>query len=262
MGWRLVFAALLVAFATRAAAADYSDIWYDPDENGWGVNVIQNDTTQFITFFIYGVDGSPTWLVAATADDGNGNYTGGLVATTGTYYGVPWAGAAGSVVGTASFTPIDGYHATLTYTLGNGPTVTRTIVRQTLAGLALAGSYSGSISGKVTGCTDANQNKANVKARYNLTVTQPGDGTATLVFTFVDNTYSGMVCTLSGSLTQYGRIDQIAGATYGCTGGGFSAGATTAAVESFHPSGQGIEGRWTAATGGGCNESIHFAAVL
>jgi hypothetical protein len=261
---RFAFAVLLLGLAFRAGAADYTDMWYNASESGWGVNVTQNGTTQFLTFFIYAQNGQPTWLVAATNDDGTGNYTGtgNLFATTGTYYGVPWVGGQGNSVGSASFQPIDTYHATLVYALTNGPKVTKTIQRETLATLATAGSYSGSIGGKVSGCTNAVSNVAAVHARYSLAVTQVGNDSATLTFTFVDSTYSGMVCTLSGPLAQFGRLYQITNAQYNCTGSGFSPGAVAATVDAFHATGQGVEGRWTATTSDGCAQSIRFAAVL
>jgi hypothetical protein len=258
---RIAFALLLQALAVDAWPATYTDMWYNPVESGWGVNVIQNNSTQFLTFFIYGQNGEPTWYVAATTDDGTDTYTGTLYATTGTYYGAPWAGAQGTPVGTASFQPVDTYHATLVYTLTGGPTVTKSIERQTLAALALTGSYSGSITGKVFGCSDPAGNSSAVHARYNLAVTQVANDSAALTFTFSDNTYNGMVCTLSGSLSQLGRLYRMTNAQYYCTGSGFSPGAVTATIDSFHPTGQGIEGRWTAITGGGCTQSIRFAAV-
>ena len=261
---RIAVAVLLLGLASGVSAADYTDMWYNPAESGWGVNITQNGTTQFLTFFIYAQDGQPTWLVAATSDDGTGNYTGNgnLFATTGTYYGAPWVGVHGNPVGTASFHPIDAFHATLVYALTNGPTVTKTIQRETLGSYVLTGNYSGSIAGQITGCSDGASNRAAVRARYNLAVTQAANASAVLTFTFVDTTYSGMVCTLSGPITQIGRLYQMPTATYNCVGPGFSPGEVTATIESFHQTGQGIEGRWTAGTGGGCTESIHFAAVV
>jgi hypothetical protein len=256
---RMLFAMLLLTAAfPPAALSDHTDIWWNPAESGWGVNVVQNNTTQFLTFFIYGQNGQPTWYVAATAEAADGNYNGLLYATTGTYYGAPWSGALGAPAGTASFQPLDPYHATVVYALTNGPTVTKAIERQTLASQVLTGNYWGSIAGKVTGCTDPVNNKSNARGRYSLEVTQLADASATLTFTFLD----GKVCTLSGPLTHLGRLYQMANAQYSCTETVFSAGAVTATIDSFHPTGQGIEGRWTASTSNGCIESIHFSAVL
>jgi len=256
---RMLIAMLLLTAAFRAdAVVDMTDIWWNPTESGWGVNVVQSNTTQFLTFFIYGQNGQPTWYVVATEQGADGNYSGTMVATTGTYFGAPWAGAVGVPAGTASFQPIDAYHATLVYTLTNHPPVTKPIERQDLASHVLAGSYVGSIAGKVTGCGNEANNKPSARGTYSLEVTQVADASATLTFSFVN----GAACTLSGPLTHFGKIYQMANAQYSCTGVVFSPGPVTATIDSFHPTGQGIEGRWTASTADGCTESIHFSAVL
>src|SRR5712692_9770848 len=135
---RLVLVALLL-LSVRAEALEYTDVYYNPDESGWGIFLVQSDTTQFLAFFIYGPDGKPTWYVAIIANDGTGNYTGSLFATTGTYFANPWQGYNVSTAGTVSFHPIDPYHATLTYTVNGVGTVTKTVQRQTLTPYVLAG---------------------------------------------------------------------------------------------------------------------------
>jgi hypothetical protein len=258
MSRRFVLSVLLAAFAAPAAAANYWDLWYNPDESGWGVQVVQSNTYQFLTFFVYGADGKPTWFVASLNEGATGTYTGPLFATTGTYYALPWdpAKRTTSEVGTVTFQSIDAYHAQVTYGLTGSPPVTKTVQRQSLTAHVLAGDYSGSLTGSVTGCTDPANNKSTVRGRYNLAVSQGGDTSASLTFTFVD----GMVCTLSGQMSHFGALYRMANAQYGCTGQGITPGVTSATVERFHATQQGIEGRWTA-TAGGCTESIRFAAV-
>jgi hypothetical protein len=255
---RLVLSVLLLALAAPAPAANYGDLWYDPAESGWGVQVVHSNTFQFLTLFIYGADGRPTWFVASLNEDAQGNYNGLLYATVGPYYAAPWDPAqyVPTEVGTAAFQPIDAYHANLIYGLTGAAPVTKTIRRQTLTAQVLRGDYSGSLSGTVAGCSDPGNNKPAVRGRYNLTVVQVGDTSASLTFAFVD----GMVCTLSGQLAHLGALYRIANAQYACTGQGITPGMTTANVERFHSTQQGIEGRWTA-TAGGCTETIRFAAV-
>ncbi len=255
---RLVLSVLLLVFAAPVGAASYGDIWYNPAESGWGVQIAQSNTFQFLTFYIYGTDGRPTWFTATLTEDTAGNYSGPLYTTTGTYYASPWDPAqwTATAAGTVSFQPIDAYNARLIYGLTGSPPVTKTIQRQTLTAYVLGGNYSGSISGSVTGCANAADNKPTVRGRYNLAVSQVGDTSATLTFTFLD----GIVCTLSGPLTHIGGLYRMAGAQYACTGQGITPGVTSATVERFHSTQQGIEGRWTA-TAGGCTETIRFAAV-
>ena len=120
---RLLLTTLLFMTAGGAAATDYTDIWYDPPESGWGVNIVQSNNFLFMTFFLYGSDGRPTWYVAQVTQDASGNFNGTLYQATGTYFALPWAGNVVSVAGTASFQPITPYSANLVYTVNNVGTV-------------------------------------------------------------------------------------------------------------------------------------------
>ncbi len=55
---RNTFAALVLAAALPAHAVDYTDIWYDAAESGWGVNLVQSDAFIFGTFFVYAPNGT------------------------------------------------------------------------------------------------------------------------------------------------------------------------------------------------------------
>ena len=264
---RLVLAVLLLGTATYAGANTFNDVFFDVAEPGWGVFVKQSNTFQFLAFFIYGPNGQPTWYTAQLTDNGDGtglNYSGALYATTGTYFANAWQGYVATQVGTASFqgspVPEDYFHATLTYTV-NGVSVTKAIQRQTLTAFALSGTYSGSVAGSVSSCANA-ANNTGVGARFNLTVAQVGDVSATLTFNFVDTAHSGMVCTLNGPLTHYGGLYTIATAQYSCSGAGFSPGGiVSASVSLLTLSAEGVEGKWTATTTAGCSQSIRFGSV-
>lgn len=256
---RFVLIALLL-LSVRAQATEFTDVYFDPAESGWGVFLVQSNTTQFLAFFIYGPDGKPTWYVAILTNDGTGNYTGTLFATTGTYFANPWQGNNAIAAGTVSFHPTDPYHATLTYTVTGVGTVTKSVERQTLTPYQMSGTYSGSASGTINSCVNPGQNEPVYRSRYVLTVTQTGDQSATLVFAFVDQAHNGLVCTMTGPLTHIGRLYQLNGQST-CTVMGQPAGpAQTVTIDGLHPSGQGIEGHFTSVSG--CTASIHFSAVL
>src|SRR5271167_3097579 len=92
---RLLPAALmlaLLAMPLRAAATDYTDIWYLPAESGWGVNFVQADNVIFATFFVYSQGNVPTWYTAIIyANSDASSFTGGLFfASAGTWFGKPW----------------------------------------------------------------------------------------------------------------------------------------------------------------------------
>ncbi|HEY1327268.1 MAG TPA: hypothetical protein VGI14_10045 [Casimicrobiaceae bacterium] len=251
----VLLGACLVALPARAV--DYTDIWWIPEESGWGLNVVQADNVLFLTFFIYGADTKPTWYTAILNWDGVA-YSGGLFATQGTYYALPWNPALRGVaqVGTATFQPdnLNAYQATLTYTVNNVGTVIKAIQRQTLAPIALAGSYVGGQVGGYSNCAAA----GSYTDTYDLGVTQTG-GVATFTFNYAD---AQSVCTLSGPLEQHGQLYRIAGASYQCTGGALADLNTTATVYEIKQTAQGIEGRLAATLNSGCQENANFSATL
>src|ERR1700693_5807527 len=138
---RLLLTFLLLTASAQAAAVDYTDIWYNPSESGWGVNVVQSDTFMFLTFFIYGADSKPTWFTGQVTQDSSNNFNGTLYSTTGTYYILPWGGFSGGPVGTVSFQPLGPYTAQLVYTVNGVGTVSKTIQRQPLTTITIGGDY-------------------------------------------------------------------------------------------------------------------------
>ena len=67
---------------------------------------------------------------------------------------------------------------------------------------------------------------------------------------------------MAGPLTHLGRLYKLANGTFTCAGQGITPTPAPATIDSYHPTGQGIEGRLTTTMGDGCNLSLHFAAVL
>jgi len=259
---KIVVAVLLCIASFSARALEFTDVYVDPNEIGWGIFVVQSDTFQFLAFFVYGQDGKPTWYSCQLSLDASGKYSGQLYASTGPYYGGPWDPSAqhNVAVGACTFAPSDIYNATLTYSLTGGPTVVKPIQRFPLTPYVFSGNYSGSMAGSISGCMDPNGNDPAFRARYGLAVAQNGDQSATLIFTFVDQTHSGIVCSVTGPLTHLGRLYQLNG-QLSCTGPGASPVPSPVRIDSLHPTGQGIEGHLTGSGGGGCAVSLHFAAV-
>jgi hypothetical protein len=250
---RFLIALLLLVAAGRAAATDYTDIWYNPAENGWGVNVVQSDVSLFLTFFIYGADGKPTWFTGQqVTQDASGNFNGPLYATTGTYYMLPWAGASVVLVGTVSFQPLGPYTAKLIYTVTGIGTVTKVIQRQTLSRIIVGGTYSGGQSGAYSNCSMSTTNGP-YRDFFDLQVTQLTDGTVTFAFA-----YTNLSCTFSGTLVQQGQLYSVPVASYQCSDGL----QTSAAMTEIKATAQGIEGRFSApSVGGNCSEDAAFSAV-
>ena len=250
---RLFLAVLLFVAAGRAAAVDYTDIWWIPAENGWGVNVVQSDNFQFITFFIYGADGKPTWFTGQVTQDASGNFNGTLYSTTGTYYILPWGGLAGGVAGTVSFQPLTPSTARLIYTVNGVGMVTKVIQRQTLTAITVGGVYAGGQSGTYSGCSTGTSNGP-YKDFFDLSLTQLTNQSVT--FSFV---YTNVSCTFSGTLVQTGQLYSVPNAAYSCNDGLN----TTATMTEIKATAQGVEGRFSApSVGGNCREDAQFSGVL
>src|ERR1700730_8981060 len=166
---RLLLTFMLLAASIQAAAVDYTDIWYNPSESGWGVNVVQSDTFLFMTFFIYGADNKPTWFTAQVNEDASGNFNGTLFATTGTYYILPWVGVTASPVGSASFQPQGPYIAKLVYIVTGVGTVTKIIQRQPLTAITIGGNYVGGVVIARSLCA----NSGNGTVTANISISQP-----------------------------------------------------------------------------------------
>jgi len=118
----------------NAPAADYSDLWWNPSESGWGLNVVQHPThTIFAVWYSYETDGSPAWFVLPAGSwTSSSTYTGTLYETSG-----PPASSASfdpssvrvTAVGTGTLTFSDASNGTWTYSV-RGVSGTKSITRQ------------------------------------------------------------------------------------------------------------------------------------
>src|SRR4029453_19181708 len=83
----LALAALLLSFA--AAAENYSDMWWNPSESGWGVTIADHETQIFAVWFTYDTDGSPMWFTVpgGTFNADRTFFSGDLYRSTGPYWG-------------------------------------------------------------------------------------------------------------------------------------------------------------------------------
>jgi len=116
----------------------YQGLWWNApagSESGWGINLNHQKDTIFATWFTYGLDGKPLWMVVAAVRSAPGVYSGTLYTGTGPPYdAVPFdpAGVAPIEVGTATFTFTGSNNATFAYTV-NGIAQTKNITRELFA---------------------------------------------------------------------------------------------------------------------------------
>ena len=123
------------ANGTAQLAVDYTDLWWNPDESGWGVALTQDHGTIFATWYTYDAAGRPIWYVASncplqSAATGNGCSGDLYQATGGSPLAANWSPSLFvTKVGSLSLAFSDVNTAVMTYTL-NGVAGTRAISRQ------------------------------------------------------------------------------------------------------------------------------------
>ena len=205
-------AALVLSLVTTFASAttistDFTDMWWIPAESGWGANVIQQGDTLFVTLFVYGANGQPTWFVGPATTyqgtvSGAPRFTGILYQVTGPYFGAPFDVNAVNVrtVGSITFTAPLVASATLAYSV-DGVNVSKDVVRQTWRTENLVGGFLGATIGVFTGCVSNGTSETG--AAY--AISQTGTN---VVITEAGTTYT---CSYSGTLTQTGRLGSITG---------------------------------------------------
>lgn len=124
-------------FATGAtsAATDYSGIWWNSSESGWGMTVARQNNMNFATIYSYDASGNPTWYVASSCPVVGAACSGALYSISG---GAPltsaWSGSSLVLtpVGTLNLSFSDLNTGTMAYTL-NGANGSRAIARQVFA---------------------------------------------------------------------------------------------------------------------------------
>ena len=99
-----------------AAATNYQDLWWNPNEPGRGVALAHQGDAIFATWYTYDVDGSPLWLSAlARKVPTSSTYNGTLVRTSGPRFDAYDATKLAALpVGTATLAFADGNDAILT----------------------------------------------------------------------------------------------------------------------------------------------------
>lgn len=220
--FRRCVAGLLVTlgFALPASAAstsvDYTDLWYNPAESGWGLNLIQQNNIIFATLFVYGADNSARWYVASNLSGGGTAFTGQLFQTTGPAFSGPFNPAAVSTTPVGSMTLSFGTPttATLTYSV-NGASVTKQIQRQTWSAENFTGTYIGGLTAQGTNCRGTANGPILIFDQ--LRVTHSATSFSARV-DFFNSAGTASVCTFTGTYGQDGHLGKVNG-SFSCTFG-------------------------------------------
>lgn len=87
--------------------ANLSDLWWNPNESGWGITLADHETDMFAVWYTYKADGSPTWFVVpgGTFTENRRRFSGDAYQTTGPAYDAPYSSRPVTVtrVGSVSF---------------------------------------------------------------------------------------------------------------------------------------------------------------
>jgi len=211
----LVVFGMMGSAGATSANTDLSDIWFNPNEGGWGMQMVNTGTFVFATIFIYGQDGKPTWLTGQLNKTGAAptTYTGALYVTAGPYFGGPFDPNAVTVrvAGTMTFVLNTVTTGQLTYSVDD-VVVNKSVQRQPLTLDNYSGTYVAYLTQTISGCNNPTINRKLTDPRA-ISITQ--NGNAAVVVTTANN---GSVCTINGTFTQLGRMGQVQG-TYTCSSG-------------------------------------------
>jgi len=245
----------IAAWDARATAftTDQSDLWFIPAESGWGMQLVQRDSTIFSTLFVYGPNNQPTWYVATMQYTSNLTWTGPLYATTGPWFGtVPFSPSSVNAVQVGSMTWSAPFveSGTVTYTV-NGLTVTKNVVRQTLVNDDFNGTYPGAIHANYSNCFNS-ANNGPFESYSAISVIQSG---ATVTLGYANE--GGGTCSFTGTFSQAGQFGKMVG-NYSCSSGD----AGTFNMFEMNVGFNSITGRFTmSSTNIGCQATGYYGGI-
>ncbi len=118
---------------SQRLATNLTDLWWNPAEPGWGLNLTHQGDTVYGSWFTFDRDGKQLWLVVAANKTAPGIYEGALLkAVSGPPFNeVPFVSAKvkGAAAGTATLAVSDGNNVAFTYTV-DGVTQTKLVTRE------------------------------------------------------------------------------------------------------------------------------------
>jgi hypothetical protein len=129
----LIYPALAKYLSATAGTTDYTDLWWNPDESGWGLNLIQHASRNiFGVWYTYGLDGKRIWYVMPGGTWLSGNvFRGDIYVTSGPPQTGPFDPnrVTRTVVGSGTLTFSDASNGTFAYSI-NGIHGAKFISRQ------------------------------------------------------------------------------------------------------------------------------------
>lgn len=120
-----------LSFAMLPATDNYTDLWWNAAESGWGINLNHQGGNIFATLFTYAADGAPDWLVMSNGGrQADGSFSGALYRARGPAFNAdPWTPVTLTQVGTMRLSFPSADSGRLAYTV-DGVSVAKDIERQ------------------------------------------------------------------------------------------------------------------------------------
>jgi cyclophilin family peptidyl-prolyl cis-trans isomerase len=121
----------IFATGTIAPNVDYTDLWWNKNESGWGISLTQQFGILFAAWYTYDATGMPVWYVASNCPVSSTGCTGVLYRVTGgASLTSPWKAAGPPTeVGNVTFEFTDAATGTMRYKI-DGVESSRVITRQ------------------------------------------------------------------------------------------------------------------------------------
>jgi hypothetical protein len=237
-----ILGAAMIVLSAAATASQYTDLWWKPDESGWGVSVVQQDDTAFVMVYAYGSDGTPIWYVASDARITG--HVGAQPVFSGTLYRGrgPWMGGTFdpsqvqlTQVGTLSLETLSSDRLRLHYT-AEGAHVTKELVRLTWRRPEVDAYYISTFALRQTGPEGPPYGSLVYAADASLRL----EGAEVLLRA---EDQFGRTCVYAGSRAQAGKVAAVTG-TFECSAGanGLQARAGTFTVTELELTAHGFTG--------------------
>jgi len=236
------------------ATTDVTDLWWNRDKNGQGLQLVQTGTFVYATLYGYDEAQVPFWVSAELSmfAGSAGTFTGPLFVTTGSYFAGPYNPADFNFrqAGVMTFALTGVNTGTLVYSV-DGVVVFEAMERQPLTLDDYSGNYGAAVTATRTGCFES----ANNGTSFELVSVNIDQRETAMTIKTLDSI--GVTCTSTGAYSQAGRMGRFNG-NYTCTNGDFGA---TAASEMNNGIRRVYARAFFASTLTGCHSQGHIAGV-
>jgi hypothetical protein len=248
--------------ASSGTTVDYSDLWWNAAESGWGAHVTLQDDVVFMVLYVYDESRQPRFFVAPEMRRSSGSTTiheGTLYRTTGPAFSAAFDPSQVGVtaVGSARLEFANPLEARLEYTVG-GMRVQKTLTRQTWRARDLAGDYMGGLFATAT-VSSCPLGLPSIAYAGVIRVTQDGEAVA-IDMNVAPGFAENGTCHLSGRLEQQGSLASIRG-SYTCAFSNENTTSGTFELAEVESGPHGFGGRYSAVEGGTCRHAGYLGGT-